>query len=353
MRSKLFGHVIEFAVAVLVIAITTAPNVAESGTANSEDELQLYRQSASHMGTQWHIALYSRSPSAANTAFAAAWDEIAAVDRDLSNYSVDSELNELCRSSPHENPIPVGEHLWTVLHTANALSRESNGAFDVTIGPVSKLWRRARRQKKMPAAEDLQKARQPVGHQLIEFGNAKRRNVRLTKGDMKIDLGGIAKGYAVDVAMLRLKELGIESALVNGGGDLAVMGTTPEHDGWELEVANLDPRRAAKRLVLKDAAIATSGDAWQYVAIDGKRYSHIIDPKTGLGTTNRKSVSVVARDCMTADSLASALCVLQVCRGLELARSHNAEARYIFAVEEGNATKLVSTANFPALHSTK
>jgi len=350
MRSKLFSHVI--AAASFVAAITLPSFADELVAANSGDELQLHQQSASHMGTQWHIALYSGSPSAANTAFSAAWEVIADVDRDLSNYSVDSEVNKLCRSAPHAKPVPVGEHLWTVLRAADALSRESDGGFDVTIGPVSKLWRRARRKKKMPATEALRNAREVVRYQLIEFGKV-TRHVRLTKADMKIDLGGIAKGYAADVAMQRLKELGIESALVNGGGDLAVMGKTPEHDGWEVEVANLDPRRAAKRLVLKDAAIATSGDAWQYVTIDGKRYSHIIDPKTGLGTTKRKSVSVVAQDCMTADSLASALCVLQPRDGLKLVRSHDAEARYIFAVEEDNATKLVSTADFPSLHSTK
>lgn len=269
------------------------------------------------MGTKWHIALYSRQAITANRAFDAAWQIIEEIDKDLSNYSSDSELNQLCHSAPHKNPIKVGEHLWRVLVAADSLSRRTDGAFDVTIGPVSKLWRRARKLKRLPNEKDLEDAKAAVGFRFIEL-HPESQSVRLTRPKMQLDLGGIAKGYAVDRAVAAIRERGIDAVLVNGGGDLAV-GTGPPHeDGWEVKLAGLNPAKEQRPVRLSDCAVATSGDAWQYIEINGKRYSHIIDPHTGLGTSQRISVSVVAPKCMVADSVASALCVLPTQKGQQL-----------------------------------
>ncbi len=344
-----------FRIAIVRIAViawsTTIAFQVPAIASDSQDEFPLLRQSASHMGTQWHVALYSSDRLAANAAFDAAWQLIAEIDADLSNYSAESELNRLCRSSPHSAPVPVGDHLWTVLKAADKLSRKSNGAFDVTIGPVSKLWRRARKKKRLPTDRQLEQTRRAVGFQFVEFAGDKQA-VRLMRPQMQLDLGGIAKGYAVDAALAILNEHGITAALVNGGGDIAVSGSPPrQHAGWAVTVSGLDPRDRStpKQIFLKQQAIATSGDAWQFIEIDGTRYSHIIDPTTSLGTTDRKSVSVVAPNCMLADSVASALCILPLEDGLALARRHQVAARAVFAAD-GEAAKVATTADFPALH---
>lgn len=275
------------------------------------------RQTQSCMGTRWHIALYAEDEVSANAAFEEAWAEIRAIDRCLTNYSSDSELNQFCRSAPHKKFITISNHLATVLHAANDLSQKSDGYFDVTIGPVANLWRRARATHRLPTTERLQQARQRVSWQFIEFGKDPHQ-VRITKPNVKIDLGGIAKGYAVDQAIKVLQAHGIESALVNGGGDLRAMGTTPEAEGWKVEIAGLERDAPRRDIVLKDAAIATSGDAWQYLEVDDVRYSHLIDPKTGIGCTRRISASVHASTCMRADAVASALTIMPMDEGFAL-----------------------------------
>lgn len=283
---------------------------------------KMYLQSASLMGTKWHIALYSHDTATANVAFRRAWDVLKEIDRDLSNYSAESELSLLCSSAPHASPMPAGKHLWRVLVAADELSRETDGAFDVTIGPVSKLWRHARKRKTLPSARRLETARSLVGFQFIELDKQSQR-VRLTRRGMQIDLGGIAKGYAVDQAVEAIRSTGIASMLVNGGGDLFVGAAPPDQSGWEVDVARLNPAQPPLKTKLTNAAIATSGDAWQYVEVDGKRYSHIIDPRTGVGTMQRKSVSVLASTCMEADGLASAICVLDHIAGKALLKGRS------------------------------
>ena len=317
---------VEVGVAAFALLFLALPVTAE--------EWKQYRQSASHMGTKWHIALYSRTPEAANTAFERAWKLIGEIDSTLTNYSADSELNLLCNGAPHEAPVRVGEHLWTVMSAANALSKETDGAFDVTIGPVSKLWRRARKRKQMPDLEKLARARELVGAGFVRLV-PETKSIQLLKPRMQIDLGGIAKGYAVDQAIEAITTAGIESALVNGGGDLRVSGSPPDKEAWTVEVANLmSDSRTPSRTPLVHAAIATSGDAWQFVLIDGKRYSHIIDPKTGLGVTRRTATTVRAPTCMQADALASVICVLTPEKGMQLADTKkNVAAQIVLATD--------------------
>lgn len=309
----------------------------------------IYRRSAPFMGTTWHIALYSDNSETANAAFQLAWAKIDEIERDLTNYDNNSELNRLCNSSPHEQPVPVGSHLWKVLTTSDALSRKTAGAFDVTVGPFTKLWRRARRRGELPSTDSLQACRASVGFQAIGF-LPKTQSVRLTKPGMLIDLGGIAKGYAVDETLRALAGAGIRSALVNGGGDLAVSDPPPGKPGWEVKLAGLDAQTdsAKETIMLTQQAIATSGDAWQFLEINGKRYSHILDPRTGIGTSQRITVTVIAPTCMQADGWASALAVLDPTTGLSLiAKEAGIQARLIL-VEQDVPRELRSAGFSPA-----
>jgi thiamine biosynthesis lipoprotein len=157
-----------------------------------------------------------------------------------------------------------------------------------------------------------------VGFENLKL-HADDQSVELLKSHMRIDLGGIAMGYAVDEAHKVLKSHGISSAMIDGSGDIGVSGAPPGKAAWRIGVAPLASDAAPSRYVdLVDAAITTSGDAFQHVDIDGQRYSHIVDPQTGLGLTTRAAASVIARDCITADSVATAACVLGSEKGIEL-----------------------------------
>lgn len=288
------------------------------------------------MGVPFRIVLYAREPAAARAAAEAAFARIAELNDLLSDYDPDSELSRLSRSSDEGRAVPVGPDLWRVLVRAQALAARSEGAFDVTVGPVVNLWRKARRERKLPFPASLEEARARVGHDKLVLDPA-RRTARLRVAGMRLDLGGIAKGYAVDEALAVLRARGIRRALVSGGGDLAVSAPPPGQRAWRIELAPPELTNAppAEFVWLKHAALATSGDTFQRLEIDGRRYSHIVDPRTGLGLTDHSLVTVIARDCLTADSLATAVSVLGPAKGLALVEdTAGAAARVLRAPNE-------------------
>jgi thiamine biosynthesis lipoprotein len=218
-------------------------------------------------------------------------------------------------------PVPVSEDLFRVLDRAVELSRRSDGAFDVTVGPLVALWREARTTGRLPSQEQLDKAREAVGWQKIRL-DRRRRTVQLLVPGMKLDLGGIAKGYAADSALATLRENGITRALIEAGGDIVVGDSPPDRDTWRIDLPPGDDPAQPRSLLLARGAVSTSGDTEQFVEIDGKRYSHIVDPRTGLGLTDRVSTTVLAPNGLTADSLATAACLLDARRAATLIRSY-------------------------------
>jgi thiamine biosynthesis lipoprotein len=280
-----------------------------------------YEFSQAHMGTLFRIVLYAPDAATASTASNAAFDRIATLDDTMSDYRPDSELRRLCRAAGGP-PVKVSEDLYRVLATSQDLARRTDGAFDVTIGPVVQLWRRARRRHQLPDARRLARARTLVGFENLRL-DPEEKTAQLSKKGMLLDLGGIGKGYAADRALEVLKRHGIRSALVAASGDIAVSAPPPGRKGWRVGIAPLEaPEKPPSRyLSLHDAAVSTSGDVEQHVDIGGKRYSHIVDPRTGMGLTGRHSVTVVAPNATTSDSLATAISVLGPEQGLKLAES--------------------------------
>jgi thiamine biosynthesis lipoprotein len=271
-----------------------------------------------HMGTRFQIILYAADEPMAHKASQAAFARIAALDAMLSDYRPTSELMHLC-SKAGGPPVAVSPELFFVLAKAEEVSRLSDGAFDVTVGPVVRLWRLARRTQQLPAAEELAQARVLVGWQNVRLDAAKR-TVQLLKPGMRLDLGGIAKGYAGDEAQRVLQAYGITRALVAAGGDIVVNDPPPGTTGWKVAIQPVDPAKDqnAPDLLLKNAAVSTSGDLQQYVEIAGVRYSHIVDPKTGLGLVGRMTATVIAPTGIQADSLTKPLAVLGPAKGLKL-----------------------------------
>ena len=257
-----------------------------------------------HMGTLVRIKLYARDEVQARRAFRVAFDRIHQLDEILSDYNPDSELSRLRAG----RPVLVSEDLFRVLDASQRLAEETDGAFDVTLGPVIRLWREARRTHRLPDPEALREAASHCGYRKLHLDPA-ARTLTLDQAGMQLDVGGIAKGYAADEAIGALKRLGIRSALVAASGDLAFSDAPPGEAGWKIEVAS-------RVIELSNAAVSTSGDAEQHLDIGGKRYSHIIDPKTNMGLTSGVTVSIIAPQGILADGLSTAVSVLGLRRGL-------------------------------------
>lgn len=309
-------------------ALVIGPRAPESG-ARGADALARHEFAQPHMGTTFRLVLYARGADEARQAADAAFARIAELDAILSDYRSDSELMALCRRAGGA-PVPVGPDLFRVLSAAQEWARRSGGAFDPTVGPVVRLWRRARRIGEMPDAVALARARTLVGHAKLEL-DSRARTARLSEPGMLLDLGGIAKGDAADEAQAVLRRHGIERALVAAGGDVVVSEAPPGRRGWTVAVAIpaplLDP--ALRPLELRHAAVSTSGDAEQFVTIDGVCYSHIVDPRSGLALTGRSAVTVVAPRGATADALATTVSVLGTDEGLALIDAVDGTAAWI------------------------
>ncbi len=282
------------------------------------------------MGSAVRIVLYAEADEAAFAAATAAFDRVLELDAVMSDYRPDSELSLLCDRAAQgataqmgkgdvgeAGMIPVSEDLFDVLRRAKRISVLSGGAFDMTVGELTRLWREARRQGRLPERSRLDKAMQRVGYEHLALDNA-ARTVRFGRPGARLDLGGIGKGYAADAAGRVLEAHGVRSYLIDMGGDLLAGEAPPGSEGWRIEI---QAGGQCEAITLARAAVATSGDTERFIEVDGVRYSHILDPRTGLGLTERLHVTVVAPDATDADALASAVSVLGVERSAALIES--------------------------------
>jgi thiamine biosynthesis lipoprotein len=227
----------------------------------------------------------------------------------------------LNRQEP-EKPFQASEELFSLIARSCELSAATEGAFDITCGNLTRLWRRTRDQKKLPPPDRLQKAIAATDWRALKLDAANRR-ITFTRPGMLLDLGGIAKGRAADEALRLLRERhGIRQALVLAGGDVAAGDAPPGETGWEVKLRTFAREAATDTLTairVANAGVSTSGDLYQSTEIDGTRYSHIISPSTGLGLTTRAACTVLAPDCTTSDALATAMCVLGREKGTRIA----------------------------------
>ncbi|MBW3629629.1 MAG: FAD:protein FMN transferase [Gemmatimonadetes bacterium] len=288
-----------------------------------------------HMGIEARIVLYAPEEEIASRAARAAFARVAVLDSLMSDYRVDSELNRLSARAGGP-PVPISGELFFVLSRAQELARLTNGAFDVTVGPLVRLWREARRTGVLPPAEARREALERSGWRYLRLDTA-TLSAQLLRPRMQLDLGGIAKGYAADEAIATLRAHGVTRALVEMGGDIVAGEPPPGAAGWKVEILNADG--AERSVVLARAAVSTSGDTEQFVDIGGRRYSHVVDPTSGLGLASRAAATVVAADGITADAVSTVLTVLGRDRREALLSAHFPDVRgYVRAVEaEGGA----------------
>jgi thiamine biosynthesis lipoprotein len=271
-----------------------------------------------HMGTTARIVLYASDAAQAQRAAEAGFARIRALDAVLSDYRDDSELNRLAARAG-QGPVPIGTDLYTVLEAAQSLALRSGGAFDVTRGAVTRIWRQARRLDERPDPARLAAALALGSYRDLQLDPV-ARTAALTRAGMRLDVGGIAKGYAAEQALRAVAEAGAPRALVALGGDIALGAPPPDAAGWRVDVAALDVpgAPAAGTLLLHDAAVSTAGDAEQWMLIDGVRHSHVLDARTGLPLIERSTTTVIAARGLQADGLDTAASVLGASAGLAL-----------------------------------
>lgn len=261
------------------------------------------------MGTLFSITLYAASEQQAKEAFHAAFARIAELDATLSDYKPDSELSLITQRAVVK-PTLISNVLFQVLAKGQSFAEQTDGAFDVTVGPLTHLWRQSRRAHALPEPAILQDALAHTGYRKMHL-DPKSQTVSFDQPGMLLDVGGIAKGFAADEALAVISRLGIKSALVAASGDLAFSDAPPGESGWKVAIDALP-----KPLLLSNSAVSTSGSSEQHFVVNGVLYSHIINPKTGLGLTTNITTTVIAPHGVDADALATTLNVLGVDRAL-------------------------------------
>jgi len=284
-------------------------------------ELVRYGYEQPKMGTTFRIILYSEDAEKAQKASDEAFQRIDQLNAIFGDYEEDSEISQLSDLADTGTRQEVSPEMWEVLVLAKQISKRSKGAFDITIGPLSKLWRRAIRRNEFPSIENINEAKSKVNYRWLKLYK-KKREVILKKEGMKLDAGGIAKGYAIDEAYKVLKSYGIDQALVDGGGDIYVGLPPPGRKGWNLAFLTQGSDNVDQTVQLTNQAIASSGDTYKFIEWEGKRYSHIIDPRTGLGVIDQKVINVIASNGTLADALASAISIMTEERSKKLVKRY-------------------------------
>ena len=285
------------------------------------------------MGTLFRIVMYADSEPKALTAANAAFRRIEELNKILSDYDPDSELSHLSATSGSGRAVSLSPDLWYILHKSLQVSKQTQGAFDVTIGPIVQLWRRARRQHELPSDTAITRAKRLVGYRHIIL-NPQVKTAQLRVAGMQLDMGAIGKGYAVDEAMKVLKARNIKSALVDGGGNIVVSRAPPGTKGWIIDLQTLPGgnKLEPKKIILKHQGIATSGDLYQYVEVNNTRYSHIVNPFTGIGLTDQSHVTVITKNGTDADWLSTSLSVLSLVDGEALIKKMPQTAAIIIKI---------------------
>jgi thiamine biosynthesis lipoprotein len=303
-----------------------------TGCATRTPALERHEFSSIQMAIPFRIVFYAPDAATATNAAGAVWQRISQLNDSLSDYDAESELSRFSAGSPHADWVPLSADLARVLITGQQVAAASDGAFDMTVGPLTLLWRKARRTRELPAPDRLATARAAVGWQALELRTHEGRpEGRLLRPGMRLDLGGIAKGYALDAATEVLRQHGITRSLVAGAGDIVVTDPPPGLRGWKIEIAPLDVSNAppARHVWLRRASLCTSGDLIQHVEIGGVRYSHIVDPRTGVGLTDHSLVTVIGKEGMRTDACSKAVSVTGLKRGWQQVRKFGVEARVI------------------------
>jgi thiamine biosynthesis lipoprotein len=300
------------------VSLRTVPLLALLWLAAEPSALSHYEATRLSMACVYAIEVYGRDAAALPRITDDAFDEVDRIDRLMSHYKPESPLSRVNREAA-QHPVVVDAELFDFLATSMRYNHESGGAFDITVGPLMKAWGFFRGEGRMPSDADLDAARRHVGSRHVTL-NPIDKTIAFDEDGVELDLGGIAKGYAVDRAVSLLRQRGIAAALVSSGGSTIYgFGAPPGRAGWNVSIQDpLDRRRFAQTVTLKDRALSIAGTSEKFFEADGVRYSHIMDPRTGRPVQGVLTVAVLAPTGTAGDALDDALFVM----GVEPSRSY-------------------------------
>ena len=284
-------------------------------TSKQEPQKELFRKSATIMYTTVAVTVVAATSEQADDAIERAFDEIRELEKLLSFWTDDSEIAAI-NTNAGKNAVSVSQPTMEVISKALEISKMTNGAFDATVGPVIRQW--DFKKEKLPEPGALKEALKKVDYMAIGL-DVNNSTAYLSRPEMSFDTGGIAKGFAADRAIGILKALGIEAALVSVSGDIKAYGTKPDGTVWRVGIRDPrseDPNEFIASVDLNNEAISTSGDYERFFIRDGKRYHHILDPKTGYPAYGSMSVSVIAGSATLTDGLSTGIFVLGPQKGL-------------------------------------
>jgi thiamine biosynthesis lipoprotein len=275
------------------------------------------------MGTFARVVVIAKDSDAAKKCIESAFTQINKVDDLMSDYKSDSEISSVNRDG-FEKAVQLSQSTYEVLQRSIEFSKLTDGAFDITVGPLVELFRKAKKKQVLPNQDEIADAKSKVGFEKLKL-DGQKRTVQFTVEGMRLDVGGIAKGYAVDKAVEMMQTHGAIGGMVDLGGDIRCFGAPFKgRDHWVIGLQNPNMgkdspgREVLLKLKMTNGAIATSGDYQQFIIIEGKRRSHIIDRKTGTSTEGLSSVTIIADNATNADALATAVSVMGYENGREL-----------------------------------
>lgn len=297
--------------------------------ANNAGELTRYDFSGPGMATTFRISCYAANRALAEKATEACFARVAELNQIFTDYDPTSELMKLCAPDARY-PAKVSAPMYDLMERAVHFARITDGAFDPTCGHLTQLWRRSRRQGKLPPQARLDAGVAATDWKRVTLHPASRE-ISLVPGTL-LDLGGIAKGYAADECLRILRAHGLPRSIVLAGGDTAAGDAPPGKQGWEVKLRTFTrpgEDDELETLTLANRAVSTSGDLYQFTIIDGTRYSHVLSLKTGLGLTKSIACSIIADDCTTSDAIDTAMCVMGREKGTALLKTlPGIEARF-------------------------
>ncbi|TMI72662.1 MAG: FAD:protein FMN transferase [Bacteroidetes bacterium] len=307
-------------------------------------QLKRFHFTENKMGSPFNLIFYCDDSLRAVQLSKECFTIVDSLNAIFSDYMEESEINRLSKQ-PASKKVKVSAELFSMITQSRRAWINSGGTFDITVGALTRLWRKAKKEKRFPEIEEIKQAKKTTGFEKLVI-DSHSNSVSFTLKGIELDFGGIVKGYAAQKMIDHLKSKSISMALADAGGDIAMGDAPPGKQGWTISI-NLPEQGLDvwdKKLELKNCAVATSGDIYNYTLHNGKKYSHIIDPQMGYGVTSQRNVTVIAKDGATADWLATACSILPIKKALALMKKES--AALLIATIENEKIRIYKTEKF-------
>ena len=288
-------------------------------------QLKRFQFSENKMGSRFSLIFYHTDSAEALSIAKECFALVDSLNNIFSDYSSESEVGKLALQK-NQADIKVSNELFAMIYWSKDAWERSGKTFDITIGALTQLWRKAKAEKRFPSEAEIKTAKQLTGFKNLTLDQTKK-TISFNKPGMRLDFGGIVPGFAAQKVIDLLKSKNINSALVDASGDIVISNAPPGKNGWTIGINLPESENELwdKKLELKNCAVSTSGDIYRYIIHNGKKYSHIIDPKTGYGVTSQRNVTVIYKNGTTADWLATTCSILPINKALRLAKKAGVE----------------------------